>query len=447
MGSALNYDFVVLKYLPNGSLQWTRRYNGPVNGYDVAVCISIDQNGFIYVTGHSAGNGTGSFDYATVKYNSNGDSLWVKRYNGTGNGGDAPKSLAIDLSGNVYITGISVGIGTGSYDYATIKYNSLGDSLWVRRYNGPGNNSDEAKAIGVDALGNAYVTGYSVGSGSGNDYATIKYNSNGDSLWVKRYNFGNDDAYFLILDSLANVYVTGSSNGEIATIKYTSNGDVKWTQRTNYGSYREDVGYSMAIDRLRNVYITGRGDAGTYYDYVTIKYSQQTTISTLIEGLYDPISNSMIRDTIRAYLRNVNSPYSILDSNKQFANTDGIGNYRLHNVMYGDYYIVIKHRNSIETWSKAIYPFQTMTFDFTSDPCQAYGCNQIKKGSKWCIYSGDVNQDCVIDATDLGLVDNDAFLGVGGYVKADLNGDFFVDGTDLSIVDNNASRFITCFTP
>lgn len=66
---------------------------------------------------------------------------------------------------------------------------------------------------------------------------------------------------------------------------------------------------------------------------------------------------------------------------------------------------------------------------------------------KVCIFSGDVNQDGIIDAGDLSLVDNDAFNSVSGYVVADLNGDGFVDASDLSIVDNNAFNGIIVMRP
>jgi hypothetical protein len=115
---------------------------------------------------------------------------WVRRYNGPGNGQDSATAMAVDSTGNVYVTGASSGSGT-DLDYATIKYNSAGQQQWVARYNGPGNSTDVAFAIAVDGVGNVYVTGTSVGSDIFGDYATIKYNSAGQRQWVARYNGSN----------------------------------------------------------------------------------------------------------------------------------------------------------------------------------------------------------------------------------------------------------------
>jgi len=103
---------------------------------------------------------------------------WVARYNGPSSSLDSASALAVDSQGNVYVTGRSVGSGTG-FDYATVKYDTNGRQLWVARYNGPGNGLDSASALAVDSRGNLYVTGYSVTGGVGSgidwDYATIKY--------------------------------------------------------------------------------------------------------------------------------------------------------------------------------------------------------------------------------------------------------------------------------
>ena len=115
----------------------------------------------------------GDFDYATIKYNSSGQEQWVARYNSSGNGDDVAFAMAIDGSGNVYVTGNSTGSGTAD-DYATIKYGASGQQQWVGRYNGPANESDGATAIAVDGSGNVYVTGYSTGLGTDYDYATVR---------------------------------------------------------------------------------------------------------------------------------------------------------------------------------------------------------------------------------------------------------------------------------
>ncbi|MEO0117119.1 MAG: SBBP repeat-containing protein, partial [candidate division WOR-3 bacterium] len=172
-GSGTTYDYLTLKYDSEGNLLWERRYNGPGNGVDEAHALFVDENRNIYIAGRSVGSGT-NYDYATLKYNSDGNLLWERRYNGPGNGGDEANALFVDGNGNVYVTGSSQGSGT-TYDYLTLKYDSEGNLLWERRYNGPGNGVNEAHALFVDGNRNIYITGRSVGSGTNYDYATIKY--------------------------------------------------------------------------------------------------------------------------------------------------------------------------------------------------------------------------------------------------------------------------------
>ena len=99
---------------------------------------------------------------------------WAKRYNGPGDSSDMAYALVLGGQENVYVTGYSTGSGTG-YDYATLKYSSAGQRLWAKRYNGPGNSEDSGLALAVDSQGNVYVTGYSYGAGTFQDYTTIKY--------------------------------------------------------------------------------------------------------------------------------------------------------------------------------------------------------------------------------------------------------------------------------
>ena len=281
-GSDTEEDYATVKYNSEGAQQWVARYDGPGNDYDEAYAIAVDGSGNVYVTGESEGSGT-SRDYATVKYNSKGEEQWVARYNGPINYGDEATAIAVDGSGNVYVTGESEGSGT-SRDYATVKYNSEGEEQWVARYNGPGNSDDKATAIAVDGSGNVYVTGYGYGSGTKYDYATVKYNSEGEEEWVARYNGpGNIDDYAraIAVDGSGNVYVTGDSKGsgaheDYATVKYNSAGEEEWVARYNGPGNIDDYAKSIAVDGSGNVYVTGKSrGSSTSYDYATVKYNSE----------------------------------------------------------------------------------------------------------------------------------------------------------------------------
>jgi hypothetical protein len=171
---------------------WVRRYNGPGNNDDIATDITVDGSGNVYVTGQSHGSGT-NYDYATIKYKPNGDTAWVRRYNGLDNGDDVAYAIAVDGSGNVCVTGFSEGSGT-SKDFVTIKYYANGDTTWVRRYNGLDNYDDRAWDICLDDSGRVYVTG-TTGYATGlDDFLTIAYYPNGDTAWLRTYD-GSGNGY------------------------------------------------------------------------------------------------------------------------------------------------------------------------------------------------------------------------------------------------------------
>jgi hypothetical protein len=173
----------------------------------------------------------------------------------------------------------------------------------------------------------------------------------------------------------------------------------------------------------------------------------------LIQGFYNGSSNTLIQDTVTVYLRNITPPYAIRDSAKGFLNSSGQGNLNFSNALNGvSYYIHLKHRNSVETWSKTPIGFNNnfLIYDFTSAAAKAFGDNMIQIDSsplKFAVYSGDVNQDGAVDGTDLSMIDNDALGFTGGYVVTDLTGDNFVDGTDFAIADNNAANFVSMIRP
>ena len=125
------------------------------------------------MTGAGGGSAFGQ-DYTTIKYNSAGQEQWVASYDGPGDADDYATAIVTDGSGNAYVTGASVGIGTG-YDYTTVKYDTTGQEQWAARYNGPANFDDQTNAIAIDDSGNVYVTGLVTDQDTDFDYATIKY--------------------------------------------------------------------------------------------------------------------------------------------------------------------------------------------------------------------------------------------------------------------------------
>ena len=276
-----NLDYVTVKYDPEGNQLWAKRYNGPGNYDDQSSAVTTDRSGNAYVTGFSYAVGT-YYDFTTIKYLPDGDTAWVSRYSSTGQFADRAKYIVVASWGDVYVTGISDGIGIGP-DYVTIRYYPNGDTAWVRRYNGPRNDCDTTSALVVDNFGNVYITGFSFGISTLYDYATIKYDSSGNEIWLSRYNgpVNRDDiARDMEVDLWGNVYVTGRSRRastffDYLTIKYYPNGDTAWVRRYNGPKNDWDYAYDVEVDDSGNVYITGATPGSLFpytFDYATIKY-------------------------------------------------------------------------------------------------------------------------------------------------------------------------------
>jgi hypothetical protein len=280
-------DFTTIKYDSDGNQLWVSRYNGPGNAHDHALSIACDSKGNVYVTGDSRGNGTWE-DFTTVAYDSFGNELWVSNINGPPSSYDYGNDIAVDALGYIYVTG-SVYYNDTDYDFFTMKYDSKGTIIWTVRYNGPGNKGDVAWAMTLDPFGNIYVIGNSLGKdGTEDKYAIVAYDSNGNELWVTRCNVLDTPSfnpYAIISDFEGNIYVTGSTphnntNLNIATIAYDRNGNEKWIIKYDGTGHAYDFPYAITVDQYKNVYVTGWSWGGREegYDFATIKYSQQEPI-------------------------------------------------------------------------------------------------------------------------------------------------------------------------
>lgn len=201
-----------------------------------------------------------------------------------------------------------------------------------------------------------------------------------------------------------------------------------------------------------------------FVDNVSIEAlpSKQLQLSLLLEGLFNGVNmnkacNSSgfqytgnIADQITVELHQTTSPFAISGSPITAAvSVNGIANIAVPASLNGNFYIVVKHRNSLETWSAVPVSFSgnTISYNFTDNSTRAYGSNLKLKSGKYLIYSGDVSQNGAINALDMNSVNSQSAVFGSGYLPEDLNGDGCIDASDLIVLDNNASAFITIARP
>ncbi len=173
-GSVSDDDIVLMKYNASGSVTNNTLINGTANSVDKANRIYLDGSNNVYLAARVKNTGS-SEDFYLAKFNSSLGLIWADSYNGPSNNYDEATDITIDASGNVYASGSSYS-SSSNYDFMTVRYDGItGTRVWITKFNGTANNTDQAKRINVDAGGNIYVSGDSKGAGTGSDYSTIKY--------------------------------------------------------------------------------------------------------------------------------------------------------------------------------------------------------------------------------------------------------------------------------
>ncbi len=233
-----NYDYAVLKYSTDGTQLWAARYAPPAGGTNTVAALALDQAGNAYVTG------TGG----TVESGANGAFAWTAAYAGT--------SLAADTNGNVYVTGFTNG------GFATVKLDASGSNVWVATFNSHPGYPAVSQKVAVDQAGNIYVAGWAGQADPWEPFHQMspwlaKYDPTGAQTWASQCLFYGDGLEIsikaLLFDSLGNAYLTGNGNVPGETDKVSPSGRELWAN-----TFGPPAGFSaMAVDRAGTVYLTG----------------------------------------------------------------------------------------------------------------------------------------------------------------------------------------------
>ena len=294
---------------------------------DAASRITVDAIGNSYVTGIFRGLtsfgttdiiSSGSTDIFIAKYDASGIVQWVRQAGGQDI--DAAKNIAVDGSGNSYITGEFQGnanfgsitlTSTGSYDLFIAKYDTYGNVLWAKQSGGAG--IEMGRGIAVDERGNCFITGYFNGSAtfgsttltsSGSyDIFIAKYDSTGNFLWADRAgSTGEDFGRNITVDDSGNSYITGtfrnladfgntiltsSGDEDIFIAKYDVSGNLVWAKRA--GGTSKDAAFGIAVDKSGNSYITGEFQGSANFESTTL--SSTSSLPDIFIARYDASGN------------------------------------------------------------------------------------------------------------------------------------------------------------
>lgn len=268
---------------------WSRYWDGPGGFNEINPIISVDPQGNVAFAAMTFNefNRYGDTDIIVGKYDRNGILQWTRRIAGPEAAQDQPTDIRTDAAGNVYVTGNLWIAAQPYYDIVTAKFDANGGEQWRRTYNGLGDYNDNADALRVDSVGNVYVTGSTIVITNGrtnNNFCLLKYDPNGTLLWEREWDGGdNDGANELELDRSGNIIVTGTAavfNGgysnDIVTVKWLSNGNLSWVNRFDTASGHDDNAYRVELDSNGNPFILGSIWTGDRPQVVLFKLSGAT---------------------------------------------------------------------------------------------------------------------------------------------------------------------------
>ncbi|MFZ1320725.1 MAG: FG-GAP-like repeat-containing protein [Ignavibacteria bacterium] len=424
-------------------------------GWSVSSAGDVNGDGYsdvIIGARYYGGNNEGR---AYVYYGSATGLSVTENWTAEGNQGIASFGVSVSFAGDVNGDGYSdVIVGASQYDNAQVDegkafvyYGNRKNGLQatVQQYK-PGTNNIIGPGGNTGSDGNVKLNLFGKNPfGRSNGKIVYEHKENGQPFSGSKIN-----------------YSTGSSGSgnmtDLGTSGIQLNKEVTGLQSDKEYKWRARVQYDLAKNPYQKF-----GPWKYYNNYSPIPggnfkpsdgiIPKQLNLTMLIQGFYNSSTDVMVQDTVIVYLRNSTLPYAVVDSAKVYLNSSGTGVFSFQNAANGvNYFLHLKHRNSIETWSKTAQTFtaNSMTYNFTTANAQAFGDNQINIDAspvRYGIYSGDVNQDGTVDLTDGSMIDNDAFNFASGYFPTDVNGDGIIDLADAVFADNNGFNFVSKITP
>lgn len=258
-------DYALLKYSSGGLLLWQRFYNGPTNGAERALAMTLDGAANPIVSGTSFSAAAGSA-IVTIKYNAAGTQQWVHTFNGTvATGNDLPVAVLTDANNDVFVAGTAVNTGT-SNDLVVVKINgATGAQIWATPINGgaSGFHDDAAFGLVLDAAGNPVVTGR-LDNFSSADFAAVKLdNVTGGVIWNTRVPTAvGDEPHAIAIDGAGDVVLFGTTNvgtftGDLFTVKLNGvTGAQLWAVPYD-GGVGLDNGVAVRTDAANNIIVLG----------------------------------------------------------------------------------------------------------------------------------------------------------------------------------------------
>jgi hypothetical protein len=283
---------------------WIKTFhNQSGTGNDFCEKSVIDADGNSYLACRTRTAST-SDDILLLKYNSAGTLLWSKTYNYSYNGIEQPNDICLDNQGNIYVTGTSTrGVG-GYYDAVLLKFDMNGNILWVKRI-GKTNFSDRTSE-GVSVIAGSYIyTGVSFDYNGSSECGIVKFAANGDSLAYHSLGIAANSSYRMVkmtTDNSLNYYVICTGNilpnedEDFMIKKINTNGNITqvWSKTFTGTSHLGDRGNDIALGPDGNVFVTGYTEVNNQsYNVLLLKLGRDDGAVLMQKTYNDAISNYM----------------------------------------------------------------------------------------------------------------------------------------------------------